>query len=63
MWHESSDYSADQIQFQYGTLIGKSASDKNNFKLLDRNGNSIYSVAADSKNWQNFAFKLDYTAK
>jgi hypothetical protein len=32
VWHEAADYSADQIQFQTGTIIGKSASDKNNCK-------------------------------
>jgi hypothetical protein len=63
VWHEAADYSADQIQFQTGQLIGKSASDKNNFKLLDRNGKSLYSVAMDKTAWQNFAVKLDYTKK
>ncbi|KAF2123092.1 hypothetical protein BDV96DRAFT_536321 [Lophiotrema nucula] len=61
VWHEAADYSADQIQFQYGTIIGKSSSDKNNFKLLDRSGATIYSVAAAATGWQNFAFTLDYT--
>ncbi|KAF2733837.1 hypothetical protein EJ04DRAFT_402455, partial [Polyplosphaeria fusca] len=60
VWHETADYSADQIMFQYGTIIGKSASDKNNFKILDRSGASLYSVAADQKQWQNFATTLDY---
>ncbi|KAF2201021.1 hypothetical protein GQ43DRAFT_416723 [Delitschia confertaspora ATCC 74209] len=61
VWHEAADYSADQIQFQTGQIIGKSASDKNNFKILDRNGKSLYSVAMDMKNWQNFAVTLDYS--
>jgi hypothetical protein len=52
-----------QIQFQAGSIIGKSNADKNNFKILDRNGNSLYSVAIDQKNWQNFAVKLDYNKK
>lgn len=63
VWHESADYSADQIQFQAGSLIGKSNADKNNFKILDRNGNSLYSVPIDQKQWQNFAVKLDYNKK
>ncbi|KAF2262951.1 hypothetical protein CC78DRAFT_519246 [Lojkania enalia] len=61
VWHEAADYSSNQIQFQYGQIIGKSAADKNNFKILDRNGRSLYSVAADPSSWQNFAIKLDYT--
>jgi hypothetical protein len=63
VWHEAADYSANQIQFQTGSLIGKSNADKNSFKVLDRNGNSLYSVPIDNKNWQNFAVKLDYNKK
>lgn len=63
VWHEAADYSADQIQFQTGSLIGKSDADKNSFKILDRSGNFLYSVPIDKKNWQNFAVKLDYNNK
>jgi hypothetical protein len=63
VWHEAADYSSNQIQFQAGSLIGKSNADKNNFKILDRNGNSLWSVAIDQKNWQNFAVKLNYNSK
>ena len=62
-WHEAADYSHNQIQFQVGQIIGKSASDKNNFKFLDRNGKSLYSVAVNAKEWQNFAITLDYEKK
>lgn len=60
VWHEAADYSSNQIQFQAGSLIGKSNADRNNFKILDRNGNSLWSVAIDKTQWQNFAVKLDY---
>jgi hypothetical protein len=63
VWHEAADYSSNQIQFQYGTLIGKSSSDKNNFKILDRNNKQLYSVAANPTQWQNFAITLDYNKK
>jgi hypothetical protein len=63
VWHEAADYSNNQIQFQAGQLIGKSSADKNNFKVLDRNGKSIYSVPIDQKNWQNFAITLNYEKK
>ncbi|KAF2710243.1 glycoside hydrolase family 131 protein [Pleomassaria siparia CBS 279.74] len=59
-WHEAADYSSNQIQFQAGQIIGGSAADKNNFKILNRSGKSLYSVAIDKTNWQNFAIKLDY---
>ncbi|KAF2014835.1 glycoside hydrolase family 131 protein [Aaosphaeria arxii CBS 175.79] len=60
VWHEAADYSSNQIQFQTGQLIGKSAADKEKFKILDRNGNSLYSVAIDKTEWQNFAITLNY---
>ncbi|KAF2686735.1 glycoside hydrolase family 131 protein [Lentithecium fluviatile CBS 122367] len=61
VWHEAGDYSSNQIQFQTGQIIGKSAADKNNWKILDRNGKQLYAVAMDKTQWQNFAVKLDYT--
>ncbi|KAK7185163.1 hypothetical protein DPSP01_000806 [Paraphaeosphaeria sporulosa] len=61
VWHEKADYSADQIQFQTGTLIGKSGADKNKFQILDQNNKQLYSTATDKSQWQNFAIKLDYT--
>jgi hypothetical protein len=63
VWHEAADYSSDQIMFQTGQIIGGSASDKSNFKILDRTGKRLYSVAIDQTNWQNFAVKLDYNKK
>lgn len=63
VWHEAGDYSSNQIQFQAGSIIGKSSADKNNFKILDRNGAQLYTVPIDQKNWQNFAIKLDYNKK
>ncbi|KAF2643805.1 hypothetical protein P280DRAFT_466543 [Massarina eburnea CBS 473.64] len=63
VWHEAADYSADQIMFQTGTIIGSNGADKNNFKILDRNGKSLYSTATDKTQWQNFAIKLDYNKK
>jgi len=63
VWHEKADYSADQIQFQTGQIIGKTPADKNNFKIFDQNGKSLYAIAMDNTQWQNFALKLDYTKK
>ncbi|CBX98582.1 hypothetical protein IAQ61_007792 [Plenodomus lingam] len=60
VWHEAADFSNNQIQFQTGSLIGKSAADKNKFKILDRDGKQLHSVQIDQKRWQNFAMKLDY---
>ena len=63
VWHEAADYSSNQIQFQTGQIIGGSAADKNKFKVLDRNGKNLWSVAMDDKVWQNFAITLNYDKK
>ena len=63
VWHETADYSNNQIQFQTGSLIGKSDADKNSFKILDRSGTELWKVAIDKTQWQNFAIKLDYNNK
>ncbi|KAI1338606.1 hypothetical protein F5Y15DRAFT_386364 [Xylariaceae sp. FL0016] len=61
VWHESSDYSANQFNFELGTIIGKSGSDKNTFKILNRQNTQVWSTPVDSKAWQNFAVTLDFT--
>ncbi|KAI1466864.1 uncharacterized protein F4812DRAFT_433086 [Daldinia caldariorum] len=60
VWHESADYSANQFNFQTGTIIGKSGSDKNNFKVLNRQNTQVWSTPVDATAWQNFAITLDF---
>ncbi|KAI1478856.1 hypothetical protein K445DRAFT_140233 [Daldinia sp. EC12] len=60
VWHESADYSANQFNFQSGTIIGKSGSDKNNFKILNRQNTQVWSTPIDATAWQNFAITLDF---
>ncbi|KAI1801870.1 hypothetical protein F4811DRAFT_563695 [Daldinia bambusicola] len=61
VWHESADYSANQFNFQTGTIIGKSGSDKNNFKILNRQNTQVWSTPVDATAWQNFAITLDFS--
>ncbi|CAI6332357.1 unnamed protein product [Periconia digitata] len=61
VWHETADYSANQWNFQTGTIIGQSSANKEDFKIIDRNGKSLYAVKQDKSSWQNFALKFDYT--
>ncbi|KAI4652553.1 hypothetical protein J4E85_000689 [Alternaria conjuncta] len=61
VWHEAADFSNNQIQFQTGSLIGKSDADKDQFKILDRAGKWLWNVKIDQTQWQNFAMTLDYT--
>jgi hypothetical protein len=58
VWHETTDYSADQVMFETGTIIGQEGLPKNNFKILGRNSNLIWSVPMASSGWQNFAITL-----
>ncbi|KAI1409033.1 hypothetical protein F5Y13DRAFT_193704 [Hypoxylon sp. FL1857] len=60
VWHETSDYSANQFNFEAGTIIGKSGSDKNSFKVLNRQNNQVWSTPIDATAWQNFAITLDF---
>ncbi|CAJ2501393.1 Uu.00g042460.m01.CDS01 [Anthostomella pinea] len=60
VWHETSDYSANQFNFEAGTIIGTSGSDKNNFKILNRQNTLVWSTTIDASAWQNFAVTLDF---
>ncbi|KAI8631973.1 hypothetical protein F5Y19DRAFT_381459 [Xylariaceae sp. FL1651] len=59
VWHETSDYSANQFNFEAGTIIGKSG-DKNTFKVLNRQNTQVWSTPIDYTAWQNFAVTLDF---
>ncbi|CAK7227892.1 hypothetical protein SCUCBS95973_006695 [Sporothrix curviconia] len=61
VWHESSDYSADQIMFQTGTMIDQSSLPKNTFKIFSRQNKLLWSTPMDTSDWQNFALTLDFT--
>jgi hypothetical protein len=63
VWHEASDYSADQIMFEIGTIIGQESLPKNNFKIMSRSNKLIWSTPVDQTAWQNFAIMIDYTKK
>lgn len=63
VWHEASDYSADQIMFQTGTLIDQSGLPKNTFKVLSRQNKLLWSTPMETSDWQNFAFTLDFNKK
>ncbi|KAI1819457.1 hypothetical protein F4861DRAFT_137880 [Xylaria intraflava] len=59
VWHETADYSANQFNFEMGTIIGGSG-DKNTFKVLNRENTEVWSTAIDETAWQNFAVTLDF---
>ncbi|OAA67127.1 hypothetical protein SPI_01703 [Niveomyces insectorum RCEF 264] len=60
VWHESSDYSADQIMFQTGTLIDQAGLPKNTWKVLSRTNKLLWSTPLVAADWQNFALTLDF---
>ncbi|KAF5017565.1 hypothetical protein F66182_10488 [Fusarium sp. NRRL 66182] len=59
VWHESADYSANQIQFQAGALIGQNHS-SDTWKLLDREAKLLWDVPMLKSVWQNFAITLNF---
>ncbi|KAI1456605.1 hypothetical protein F4805DRAFT_221406 [Annulohypoxylon moriforme] len=60
VWHEASDYSANQFNFQTGTIIGKSGGNANTFKVLNRQNTQVWETPTDPTAWQNFAITLDF---
>lgn len=60
VWHEAADYSANQFNFEAGTLIGQESLPKDTYKLLDRNNKEIWSTPILAGVWQNFAITLDF---
>ncbi|KAI0889616.1 uncharacterized protein GGS22DRAFT_194025 [Annulohypoxylon maeteangense] len=60
VWHEASDFSANQFNFQTGTLIGKTGGNANTFKVLNRQNTQVWETPTDPTAWQNFAITLDF---
>lgn len=63
VWHETSDYSANQFNFEAGTILGQTGLPKDTFKLLDRENRQVWSTPIEYTAWQNFAVTLDFTRK
>ncbi|KAH9990382.1 hypothetical protein F4779DRAFT_610088 [Xylariaceae sp. FL0662B] len=61
VWHEAADYSSNQFNFESGTIIGSSGTDKSSFKVLNRQNTEVWSTPIDETAWQNFAVTLDFT--
>ncbi|CCC08601.1 hypothetical protein SMACR_05957 [Sordaria macrospora] len=62
IWHETSDWSANQFNFQTGTIIGQDTRKlpKNTFKIMSRENKLIWQTPIEKKEWQNFAITLDF---
>lgn len=63
VWHEASDYSADQLMFQTGKMIDIPDLDASAFKIFDRDSTLLWSTPIDETEWQNFAVTMDIDAK
>ncbi|KAL8414988.1 hypothetical protein RB594_005986 [Gaeumannomyces avenae] len=61
VWHETSDYSANQFNFEMGTILGQTSLPRDTFKILNRQNRQIWSTKVDNTAWNNFAIKIDYT--
>ncbi|KAK3694336.1 hypothetical protein B0T22DRAFT_369493 [Podospora appendiculata] len=60
VWHEAADYSANQFNFEVGTILGQTGLPKNTFKVLNRQNKQIWSTPVEKSDWQNFAITLDF---
>ncbi|KAL2176051.1 uncharacterized protein P884DRAFT_204274 [Thermothelomyces heterothallicus CBS 202.75] len=60
VWHEAADYSANQFNFETGTIIGQEGLPKDTYKVLNRNNQQIWSTPILENQWQNFAITLDF---
>lgn len=63
VWHEASDYSANQFNFETGTILGQTGLAKDTFKVLNRQNKQIWSTPIEKTAWQNFAITLDFNKK
>ncbi|KAK3902341.1 hypothetical protein C8A05DRAFT_33960 [Staphylotrichum tortipilum] len=60
VWHEASDYSANQFNFETGAILGQSGLARDTWKVLDRKNKQIWSTPIVKNDWQNFAITLDF---
>ena len=63
MWHEAADYSANQFNFEVGTILGQTSLPKDTFKILNRQNRQVWATPIDYAAWQNFAITLDFSRK
>lgn len=57
------NYSANQFNFEIGTILGQASLPKDTFKILNWQNRQIWSTRVDSSSWNNFAVKIDYSKK
>ncbi|ELQ44338.1 hypothetical protein OOU_Y34scaffold00090g3 [Pyricularia oryzae Y34] len=60
VWHETADYSANQFNFEMGSILGQPELPSDTFKILDRRNRQIWSTPIDETAWNNFAVTIDY---
>ncbi|TLD05161.1 uncharacterized protein PgNI_09303 [Pyricularia grisea] len=60
VWHETADYSANQFNFEMGSILGQPDLPSDTFKILDRRNQQIWSTPIDETAWNNFAVTIDY---
>jgi len=63
VWHEAGDYSANQFNFEAGSILGQSSLARDTWKVLDRKNKQIWSTPILKNEWQNFAVTLNFQRK
>lgn len=63
VWHERNDYSANQFEFETGTLLDGTTDDPKAWKMLNETGDLVWETPMEWSEWQNFALTFDYAQK
>lgn len=63
VWHERNDFTANQFEFETGTLLEGTTINPKNWKLLNQTGDVVWQTPMDWSEWQNWALTFDYANK
>lgn len=63
VWHERADFTANQFEFETGTLLDGTTADPKAWKMLNETGDLVWQTPMDWSEWQNFAVTFDYAQK
>jgi hypothetical protein len=63
VWHERNDFTANQFEFETGTLLDGKTTDRKAWKMLNETGDLVWQTQMDWNEWQNFAVTFDYAKK
>jgi len=63
VWRERNDFSANQFMFQIGSLLYNTSVPRDNWSVVGKTNNIIFTTPVSKDGWQNFAVSLDQDKK